>query len=215
MKMSWFSLLLLSVLCLAVAVGCVTTKKFEQTVSEVTTRVDGVQTKVEQQSARIDKLEQTDTKLAGDIQKVDGNVKEVRQGVDKAMNEAQEAKKAAKGKVIWQVTLTNRDVQFGADKFELTEAGRSACDQLVQKLKSFDQMVFVEIQGHTDDRGSTQYNDILGMKRAEVVRNYLHDKGIPLNLMSAISYGESRPVAENQTEAGRAQNRRVEILVLN
>jgi len=208
------NLVLLFGLVAVLAMGCVTTKKFEQTTGEMTTRIDGVQTKVEQESERIDKLEVKDGELAGEIQKVGGEVGVVRQATDQAMNKATAAEKAARGKVVWQVTLTNRDVRFNTDKFELTDSGRAVMDQLVDKLKSMDRMVFVEIQGHTDSRGSEQYNEALGMKRAEAVRNYMHDKGIPLNLISAISYGESKPIADNATEDGRASNRRVEVLVL-
>lgn len=198
----------------ALAAGCVTTKKFETAVGDMTTRIDGVQTKVETQSSRIDKLESRDQELDGNIQKVGGQVDEVRGHASQAMDRAQAAEKAARGKVIWQVTLSNNDVRFASDKYDLTDGGRAALDQLIDKLKSFDKMVFVEIQGHTDDRGSEQANEVLGMRRAEAVRNYLHEKGIPLNLIQAISYGETKPVAANTTRDGRAANRRVEVLVL-
>ena len=196
MTKSKLAFALVLVLAVGLAVGCVTNKKFDTTVADMTTRVDGVQTKVEAQSARIDKLENKD--------------KELQVGIDKVGTEAN----AAKGKVIWQVTLTNKDVRFDSDKAEMTDAGKAALDQLAAKLKTMDKMVFVEVQGHTDDRGSDQLNTALGQKRADVVRAYLHEKGIPLNLISAISYGKTRPIADNKTKDGRAQNRRVEVLVL-
>jgi outer membrane protein OmpA-like peptidoglycan-associated protein len=214
MTKSRFNLLLLVALVALVGVGCVTTKKFETGMAEMTTRVDGVQTKVEQQSARIDKLDQRDNELASGIQKVDGEVGQVRGQTEQAMTKASAAEKAARGKVLWQVTLTNNDVRFASAKFEITDSGKAVLDQLVDKLKAMDRMVFVEVQGHTDDRGSDQYNQVLGMKRAEAVRDYMHDKGFPLNLMSTISYGESKPIADNKTKDGRATNRRVEVLVL-
>ena len=65
-----------------------------------------------------------------------------------------------------------------------------------------------------DASGNETYNKYLGEKRAEIVRDYLHEQGMPLNLMSTISYGEERPLADNATRDGRAQNRRVEVLVL-
>ena len=74
---------------------------------------------------------------------------------------------------------------------------------------------FVEIQGHTDDTGGTRYNDELGQRRADEVRRYLSRQyGIALNRMSTISYGDTLPVAPNKTRAGRAQNRRVVVVVL-
>lgn len=208
------SLILVTMAALALAAGCVTTKKFETAMGDVSTRVDGVQTKVETQSGRIDKLEERDQQLAGDIQKVGTEVGTVRESANTAMTRAEEAHKAARGKVIWQVTLNNNDVRFKPDGFELTDDGRGALDQLVEKVKGLDRMVFIEVQGHTDSRGSEKYNEELGLRRASAVRDYLHDKGIPLNLISTISYGDKKPIANNKTRDGRAENRRVEILVL-
>lgn len=203
--------LLVSVL---LAAGCVSSKKFESTVSDVTGRIDSVQTKVETQSGRIDQLEQKDGELAGNIDNVRGEVGQVRQSTEQAMTRAEAAEKAARGKIVWQVTLSQNDVRFMSDGYEMTDSGRAALDNLVEKLKAMDKMVFIEIQGHTDNRGGEEYNRALGQKRAEVVRDYLHQKGIPLNLISAISYGEGKPIADNRTRDGRAENRRVEILVL-
>jgi outer membrane protein OmpA-like peptidoglycan-associated protein len=206
--------LMLVVMIGALAAGCVTTKKFETAVADMTTRVDDVQTKVETQSGRIDKLEARDGELETGIKQVGGRVEEVRGSATQAMDRAVAAEKVARGKVVWQVTLSNNDVRFGSDKYDLSESGTAALDQLVEKLKAFDRMVFVEIQGHTDNRGSEPANEILGLRRAEAVRNYLHDKGIPLNLIEVISFGEAKPVAGNNSSEGRAANRRVEVLVL-
>ncbi len=214
MAKSRLTMFVLLALVGVLAAGCVTTKKFETSMAGMTTRVDNVQTKVEQQGSRIDKLEQSDTQLNAGLQQANGEIGNVKGQTAQAMTTAQAAEKAARGKVIWQVTLTNNDVRFATDKFEITESGRVVLDQLADKLKSMDRMVFVEIQGHTDSRGGEQYNYALGLKRAEAAESYLHDKGIPLNLMSVISYGETKPIADNNTEAGRASNRRVEILVL-
>ena len=161
-----------------------------------------------------DKLENKDKELQVGIDKVGTEANAAKGDAANAMTKAVAAEKAAKGKVIWQVTLTNKDVRFDSDKAEMTDAGKAALDQLAAKLKTMDKMVFVEVQGHTDDRGSDQLNTALGQKRADVVRAYLHEKGIPLNLISAISYGKTRPIADNKTKDGRAQNRRVEVLVL-
>lgn len=214
MAKSRLTMFMLIALVGVLAAGCVTTKKFETSMAAMTTRVDNVQTKVEEHSSRLEKLDQKDTELAGNIQAVSSDVGQVRGQTVEAMDKATAAEKAARGKVLWQVTLTNNDVRFATDKFEITDSGRVVLDQLVDKLKSMDRMVFVEIQGHTDSRGSEQYNEVLGARRAEAARDYIHDKGIPLNLMSVISYGESKPIADNSTAEGRASNRRVEILVL-
>jgi len=78
-----------------------------------------------------------------------------------------------------------------------------------------DKTVYLEIEGHTDNVGSEEYNKVLGERRAEAVRVYLNEKGgIPLHAMNVISYGEDEPVSDNGSRTGRAQNRRVVIRVL-
>ena len=88
-------------------------------------------------------------------------------------------------------------------------------DELVQRLKSENKNVYLEIQGYTDSTGTPDYNDKLGEARAEAVRKYLNQQGIALNRMATISYGQEQPVAPNDTREGRAQNRRVAIVVLS
>jgi outer membrane protein OmpA-like peptidoglycan-associated protein len=197
-----------------VAAGCVTTKKFEGAVSDVTNRVDDVQSRVEEHGEQIERLDARDEEIASEVQQVETEVADVRQTSQTAVQKAEEAQKLARGKVVYQVTLTNRDVRFQPDRTELGEAGTQVLDQLVQRLKSFDQRAFIEIQGHTDATGSEAYNKRLGRQRAEAVEEYLHEQGIPLHLMEVVSYGESRPIADNATREGRSANRRVEILVL-
>jgi outer membrane protein OmpA-like peptidoglycan-associated protein len=75
--------------------------------------------------------------------------------------------------------------------------------------------VYLEIQGHTDATGPEQYNQLLGLKRADAVRRHLHAQGVALGRMATISYGEDAPAETNSTSQGRALNRRVEIVVLN
>ncbi len=75
--------------------------------------------------------------------------------------------------------------------------------------------VYIEVQGHTDNVGSEKYNQELGQSRAEAVRRYLNQKdGFPLHRMNVISYGKAAPVASNKNRQGRAQNRRVVLVVL-
>jgi outer membrane protein OmpA-like peptidoglycan-associated protein len=83
------------------------------------------------------------------------------------------------------------------------------------KLKTDNQNVYVEIQGHGDSRGSAKYNEALGEKRAESVRRFLNDQGIPLYHLSAISYGEEKPKADNSTAEGQQANRRAVLVVEN
>ena len=73
--------------------------------------------------------------------------------------------------------------------------------------------VQVEISGHTDNIGSQQSNQVLSLKRAQAVRNWLVDKGIASNRMKAVGKGQNEPVDSNDTDAGRAENRRIEFYV--
>ena len=212
MKIVTFLPLAASVVLLAS--GCVSTKDFETAVSDVTTRIDNVQGQVEKHGERLDELAQRDDQLAGEVTRVEGQVTEAKQAASAAMSEAQVAKNIARGKVLWQVTLTNDQVRFGVDKAELNESGTAALDDLVAKVKNFDRTVYLEIQGHTDSTGNEAYNEKLGLRRAEMVRDYLYGKELPLHMLQVVSYGEKKPIADNSTADGRAANRRVEILVL-
>jgi OmpA-OmpF porin, OOP family len=75
--------------------------------------------------------------------------------------------------------------------------------------------VVVEVAGHTDSIGTEEYNQGLSERRAESVRAYLESKGISATRLTARGYGELQPIASNDTEEGRAQNRRSEMIVLS
>jgi outer membrane protein OmpA-like peptidoglycan-associated protein len=87
---------------------------------------------------------------------------------------------------------------------------------MIEQLKANPQNVFIEIEGHTDNIGDTAINERLGLDRAEAVKRYLYEQHqVPLHKINVISYGEAKPVAPNNTRAGRAQNRRVVVRVLS
>jgi OOP family OmpA-OmpF porin len=71
----------------------------------------------------------------------------------------------------------------------------------------------IELQGHTDDKGSDQYNLKLSQQRADSVRIYLMDQGVPGGQLTARGYGEAQPIEDNKTEAGRSLNRRAVMFV--
>ena len=75
-------------------------------------------------------------------------------------------------------------------------------------------MLFRSIQGHTDNVGSNEANLKLSQDRAESVRTYLISKKLPANRVTSVGFGESRPLASNDTEDGKAQNRRVEFVIV-
>ena len=132
-----------------------------------------------------------------------------------ALARAQEAGKLAKGKFLYEVTLTDDAVKFGFNRSELSAPAKAALDAFADKIRSENKNVYIEIQGHTDSSGSAAYNLKLGQERADEVMRYLNmQHGFPLHRMNAISYGAAKPIADNKTKDGRAQNRRVTLVVL-
>jgi outer membrane protein OmpA-like peptidoglycan-associated protein len=105
-------------------------------------------------------------------------------------------------------TLDN--VYFDTGKATLKPASYTELNELYEYL-SLKKTTVVEIAGHTDDVGSDEMNMDLSQKRAEAVRNYLINKGIAASRIVAKGYGETQPVAPNDSDEGRAKNRRTEV----
>lgn len=103
---------------------------------------------------------------------------------------------------------------FMTGRYDLSAAGKVELDGLVAQMRNSKiEIKQVVIEGHTDNVGSNQANNVLSQQRAYSVANYLVSKGIDQRLINAIGYGENRPIASNKTPSGRAQNRRVKIVV--
>ena len=143
-----------------------------------------------------------------------GRVDTVDRTANEALSRATAAGKLAEGKFLYSVVLSDDSVKFPVKVHELSPEAKSRLDELATKLKTENQNVYLEIQGHTDARGSDDFNDKLGGERAEAVRRYLNQQGIALNRMSTISYGTKDPATTDKSRAARAQNRRVVLVVL-
>ena len=116
---------------------------------------------------------------------------------------------------LHEATEAEETILFEFDSDGLSAAAKVALDDFVKLLMKTDKTFFVEFQGHTDDFGSDDYNFQLGLARARAAMGYLYSQyGIPLERMNGFSCGESKPVADNSTDAGRAQNRRVTLVVV-
>ena len=172
----------------------------------------------EAQSQTNKKLESVEGQVEDLQQKqktTDVRLDQLSQEAKEALKRAQDAGVLAKGKVVFQQTFSEDRIRFGVGKHDLNKRAMTALDDFAGKVKALNEQYFVEIQGHTDDTGGSKFNDELGQRRADSVRRYLSRKqNVPLNRMSTISYGDTLPVAKNRTRAGRAQNRRVVIVVL-
>lgn len=104
------------------------------------------------------------------------------------------------------------DVLFDFDKSELKPEARATLDRAIRLMREHPEIAYFRLSGHTDSRGSERYNQALSQRRVDAVRDYLIANGIPANRLRTEAYGETRPVASNDTPAGRALNRRVEIV---
>ncbi len=102
------------------------------------------------------------------------------------------------------------DVNFDFDKSALKPAATDTLDQAVTGLRERPTVMY-EVAGFTDSVGSDAYNQGLSERRAGAVYDYLVNAGVPAGQLTVRGYGESNPMASNETDAGRAQNRRVEV----
>jgi outer membrane protein OmpA-like peptidoglycan-associated protein len=110
-------------------------------------------------------------------------------------------------------TVVLRNVFFDTDKDVLKSASGAELDRLADFLVN-NPAVRIEIGGHTDNQGSAAYNQGLSLRRAQAVQKYLAQKGISSNRMEVKGYGDTRPVASNEQEEGRALNRRTEVKII-
>jgi outer membrane protein OmpA-like peptidoglycan-associated protein len=192
--------------------GCATKKYVSREVGEVNQKVDTLATEVEKTQER---TRRNEVRIDEVDKSAQAGVAEAKGSAEKALVRATEAEKAAKGKLIYTVTLSNDKVTFPLNRAAVGDDAKKLIDEAIAQLKAENRGVFFEIEGHTDSTGPDQYNDKLGEDRAVAVRNYLHDQHqIALNRIEVISYGESKPVEDNKTREHRAQNRRVVIKVL-
>ncbi|MCL7975272.1 MAG: OmpA family protein, partial [marine benthic group bacterium] len=110
--------------------------------------------------------------------------------------------------------VASRVVEFDFDSDALTAEGRATVEEVAATLASLPG-VRVEIAGHTDSVGEDDFNMDLSQRRAESVRNYLVELGLARDRFDTTGFGETRPIADNETEEGRHRNRRTEFRVLD
>jgi len=216
----------------AIAVGGSTacaTKKFVRTsVGQVNDKVDSLGRSVEetqertrQNEGKITEVDQKATAAGTAAQAAQGAADRANTAAQQAANTANTAvqrtdalEKASK-RLVYEVVLSEDQGNFKFGKFDLPDEAKAKLDQMMQQIKADPKGAYFEIAGYTDSIGSKEYNEKLGLERADAVKRYLYEQHqIPLHRMNVISYGEENPVAENKTKAGREQNRRVVIRVL-
>ncbi len=208
--------------------ACATKKFVRQGVGEVNKKVDALGQSVEETQERTKRNEGAISDVDKKAQSAQGAADQARQAANTAGNDAKaaasranevgvkadEIDKAAR-RLVYTVVLSEDQGQFKFGKAELPDEAKAKIDDLVNKLKADPKGAFLEIEGHTDSVGGKVVNERVGMERAEAVKRYLFEQHqIPLHKMNVISYGMEKPVADNKTKEGRAQNRRVVIRVL-
>jgi peptidoglycan-associated lipoprotein len=201
--------------------ACATKKFVRGEVGEVNTKVQGLSTQLEETQERTKKNE---ARIAEVDQKADEAGKSAAEAQNSAVAAKTDAAKAdahaaaveeSTKKLIFEVVLNEDEGNFKFGKTVLPDEAKQKIDQMVSQLKADPKNVFIEVEGHTDNVGSKEYNQQLGLERAESVKRYLYEAHqIPLHKINVISYGEDKPVSPNTTRDGRAQNRRVVIKVL-
>ena len=151
--------------------------------------------------------------LGGIVGGVAGNV--IGRNMDKQAKEIKETLPGAEVERVGEgikVTMKENMVNFGFDSSDLTSAAKANLDKLAQVLKN-NMDTNINIYGHTDSKGTDAYNLSLSERRAAAVKNYLVSQGVSAGRMFTMGVGEKEPVASNDTDAGRAENRRVEFAI--
>jgi peptidoglycan-associated lipoprotein len=216
-----FAFVIPVVLLAAGATGCATKKFVRGEVGTVNEKVDGLSTQVEETQERTRKNEarigEVDTKADAAGKSAQDARQAATQADEKAAAAATKAQavETASRRLVYEVVLSEDQGNFKFGKAELPDQAKARIDEMVTQLKADPKGIFIEIEGHTDAVGGTNINDHLGQQRADAVKWYLYEAHqVPLHKINAISFGEEKPVAPNNTRQGRAQNRRVVIKVL-
>lgn len=223
---------LLGLTLFAFAVGGSTacaTKGFVKTqVAQVSSKVDSLsqsleetQERTKQNAAKINDVDQKAQAAQGSADQAqqsanaaDSKAAAAGDTAEQAANKADEVDQNMR-KLVYEVVLSDDEGNFKFDKAELPDSAKAKIDDMVAELKANPKNAYFEIEGYTDNVGPKDYNQKLGLERAQAVARYLYEQhNIPLHRINVISFGEDKPVAPNNTRDGRAKNRRVVIKVL-
>lgn len=222
----------IAVFALGGSTACATKKFVRTSVGEVNAKVDSLgrsleetQERTRQNEARIIEVDQKAQAASAQAAQAAGRAQTTADGANTAaaaaantangaVAKADAVDKATK-KLVFEVVLNEDQGNFKSGVAELPDSAKERLDQMIAEIKADPKGAYFEIEGHTDNTGAKEFNQRLGMERADAVKMYLYEHHqIPLHKMNAISYGQEKPVAPNKTRAGRAQNRRVVIKVL-
>jgi outer membrane protein OmpA-like peptidoglycan-associated protein len=208
--------------------ACATKGFVKNEVSQVSSKVDTLSQSLEETQQRTKQNEAKINEVDGKTGAAQGAADHAQSSANEADSKAVAANDAAKAaaakadevdknskRLVYTVVLSEDEGGFKFNKIELPDEAKAKIDQLVSQIKADPKGAYFEIEGHTDNTGDKTYNEKLGEARAEAVKRYLYEQHqIPLHRINVISYGSEKPVGDNKTKEGRAQNRRVVIRIL-
>ncbi len=157
----------------------------------------------------LDRMDQENASLEGQLQKNKELLEENRRLIDELRSRGADVRATDRG-----VVINLPDILFEFDRARLTPPAKRTIGEIAEVVRSVKDRP-VAVEGHTDSIGSIVYNKDLSRRRAESVARELGQLGVPSAQMTTRGYGEGRPIATNNSEAGRARNRRVEIIIEN
>ena len=217
-----FAVVVPVVMLAAGSTACATKKFVRGEVGQVNTKVEGISTQLEETQERTKKNEQRIGEVDQKADQAGKSAEEARTAANTAGDKATaagakaEAVEAATKRLVYEVVLSEDQGNFKFGKHDLPDEAKARLDEMINQLKADPKNVYIEIEGHTDNVGNPQFNEQLGLERAEAVKRYLYEAHqIPLHKINVISYGEEKPVSPNNNRQGRAQNRRVVVRVLS
>jgi outer membrane protein OmpA-like peptidoglycan-associated protein len=200
----------------------------QQQAEEAAARAQQAQQQAQQEAAQRAAAEQAQAQAAAEAQKAQNEALKAQQAADEANRlraEAEQQKEQLRQQLLQQfnavlptretprgLVINLQDVLFATGKYELTQPAQLALARLSGIIVSHPGLN-LRVEGYTDSTGSEAFNQKLSEERADTVRNFLIQQGLNPQNIAAIGYGESYPVASNDTAAGRQLNRRVELVV--
>jgi outer membrane protein OmpA-like peptidoglycan-associated protein len=140
-------------------------------------------------------------------QQAENDKAELRKRLEQQLNMILETHQTARGLIV-----NISDVLFDFNKYTLKPGAREKMAKVSGILLAYPGLR-LQLEGHTDSIGTDEYNMVLSQKRADTVKDYLIAQGVPETNVGAVGLGKENPVASNDTNAGRQQNRRVEMVV--
>src|ERR1043166_2057364 len=210
------------------ATGCASKKYVQTSVGEANEKIDSLGRSIEQTQERTRQNEAKISEVDGKATAAGSAAQQANAAAAAANNAATAANNNATGvgnrladfdkqsrRLVLEVVINTASGNFASSKADLPDDAKAQIDQLIARLEQDPKNVWIEIEGHTDRSGPAELNEKLGLERAEAAKRYLYEKHpIPLHKMNVISYGMTKPIADNKTKEGRAQNRRIVIRVL-